>query len=720
MKTTAKIFATFAAIMLVFYVLNASVMKGPTYVDAAETHEDAIGGSYSNDDVGPFSLGDTSAPHHLPKHAIRNLCHEIFIQSITTPRAYEINGLIKAGVVPHHATAATMISGFFAQATGFAEHYDTIIILAPNHEGDLADIVLSYRDWDIGSGVFTHGGFVQNLHAAPGINTTISHTHIETDHSASIFIPYIYHYLPNTKVAPVLLNRSLSLGGTQQLFHWLMHWIETSGENVLLLASIDFSHFLTASEAWERDAVTTDAILNRDFRQIHDMNDHYLDSPAAMIIFLMYIDAIGAALEIADHANATDFLGPGLDETTSYKIIAGTIDSMEGRWENSLTQESPSTQENILTQEDESTQVRLTFVGDIMLHQAQTHVCFNHTFSQVRPHLESADITIGNLETVMAGHFSDFPLFSAPDEFGYALRDAGFDLLATANNHSLDQGIEGLLRSLDFLDSIGIGTFGTYRCQESRDTIFIREAGGISFAFLAYTFGVNGQPIPVGREYLVNLIHEDLIRNDIARARQLADIVIVMPHMGNEYELFVRPEFKFWAMLMLDAGADVVVAGHPHVVQPMGFVQIAGGSACSMGNSPAGDENAGEYAPEGGLPPRCGFVAYCLGNFVSSQREVPTDAGVMLNLYFERTGANPPTLAAASIVPTWVQFTNAAGQTDIVVLPISETLLAIDAGVNMNLRHEDIRRMREARWEITEIVLGVPLSDMRLEYFIYW
>ena len=662
MKTVVKMLFAAAVVLAVLFTLNMPVVLAP--YTGADGHNLPL----HEDSGAPVGFYQLETHQYMPRHAIRNLCHDIFIQSISAPRAYEIEGFIKAGVVPHHATAATMISGFFAQAANFAEYYDTIIILAPNHEGDLADVVISYRDWDIGSGVSTHSSFVQSLHAAPGINTAISHTHMETDHSASVFIPYIYHYLPDTKVAPVLLNRSLSFSGTERLFNWLIDWVETSGENVLLLASIDFSHFLTAPEAWERDTITTNAILNRDLRQIHYLNYHYLDSAAAMIIFLMYIDVVGAALEIVDHANATDFLGPGLDETTSYKIIVGT----------------------------RLTRVRLTFTGDIMLHEAQTHVCFNHTLSQVRPHLQSADIAIGNLETVMGGKFSDFPLFSAPDTFGYALRDAGFDLLSTANNHALDQGVDGLLRSLDFLHGIGIGTFGTYQCREARDTILIREAGGISFAFLAYTFSTNGQPIPAGQEYLVNLMHEDLIRSDIAQARQLADIVIVMPHMGNEYELFVRQEFKDWAMLMLDAGADVVVAGHPHVVQPMGFVQIAGES-------------------------RRGFIAYCLGNFVSSQREVHTDAGVMLNLYFERAGNKPPTLVAASVIPTWVQFTNAAGQKDVVVLPISETLLAIESGENMNLRHADILRMRDARREITATVLGysIPFSDLRLEYFIY-
>lgn len=606
-----------------------------------------------------------------PLLAIRNITHEAFNHSIANPRSYEIDGFIMAGVIPHHVTAATMISGFFSQAAAFADYYDTVIILAPNHEGDLADVVLSYRDWDVGRGAFAHRGFVDDIMSAPAINTAISHSHIEIDHSASIFIPYIYHYLPDTKVAPVLLNRSLCFEGTTNLFRWLVDWINASGENVLLVASIDFSHFLTATEAMERDRVTAEAILNHDYRLIHSLNDHYLDSPAAMIIFLKHLEELGIAPQIIDHTDATEFLGPGLDETTSYKVIVGT----------------------------RPTRIRLTFTGDLMLHEPQTRVDFNHTFSKVRPHLQSADLTIGNLETVLNGTFSDFPLFSAPDEFGYALKHAGFDLLSTANNHSLDQGVDGLLRNLDFLESIGIGTFGTYRSREERDSITIRKVSGISFAFLAYTFGTNNQPIPPGRDYLINLMRKDLIRSDIARVRQLADFVIVMPHIGNEYELFVRQEFKDWAMMMLEAGADIVVAGHPHVVQPMGFVHIIDSET---NNS------------------RRGFIAYCLGNFVSSQRILPQDAGVMLNLYFERIGANPPTFAAASYVPTWVKFTDASGREDIIILPIAKTLKAIEHGENVNLRQADIGRMMDAHREIAEIILGhdIPFADMREEYFI--
>ena len=591
-----------------------------------------------NTDVTDISLPDSM-------HAIRNISHEEFINAISNPRLYDIDGHIMAGVIPHHLTASTLISGFFSQTA----YYDLVIILAPNHEGDIADVVLSYRDWDVGDGVLSCNIFVNDMMATDGINSAICHNRVEVDHSASIFIPFINYYLPNTMVAPVLLNRTLSFDRTLYLSAWINTWISESDKNVLLLASIDFSHFLTFAEAMERDVVTANAILNRDYRLIHSLSDYYLDSPAALIIFLKYLDEHKMLLQNIDHTDATEFLGPAIEETTSYKVIVGTRSKRPDY-------------------------VRLTFTGDLMLHEPQMSVDFDHTFSKVRPHLESADLAIGNLETVLNGFFSDFPLFSAPDEFAYAIKNAGFDLLSTANNHALDQGVEGLLRNLDFLEEIGIASFGTYRNREARDNILVKEVEGIRFAFLAYTFSTNNHPIPQGRDYLVNLMNENLIKADIARAREISDFVIVMPHMGVEYELFVRQEFKDWAMMMLEAGADIVIAGHPHVVQSMGFVQIV-------------DSLTGES--------RRGFVAYCLGNFVSSQRIIPREAGVMLDLYFKWDEMGKPFLAEVSYIQTWVKFYNSFGHRDIIILPVAETLRAIDAGIDMGLRQVDINRMRD-------------------------
>ena len=357
--------------------------------------------------------------------------------------------------------------------------------------------------------------------------------------------------------------------------------------------------------------------------------------------------------------------------------------------------------------------VKLTFTGDLMLHTRQANHAynrqareydFNYSFSQIAPWLE-ADLTIGNLETVLGGPsvgnygFQGYPLFSAPDSFAYALKNAGFDLLQTSNNHSLDQREAGLLRTIDVLDELGIAHFGTYRSQEDRDTILIREVSGIRFAFLSYTYGTNGNRIPRGREYLINIIDEDLIRADITRAKELdPDFIIIMPHMGREYETFARDEFRNKARMMLEAGADIVVSGHPHVVQPVEFMEIT--------------------EPDGTA--RQGFVAYCLGNFISGMVTPPDETGIILNIYFEKTGDEKAVLQAISYVPFWVKRQNAARVPDVVSLPLVPLLRAIEAGEEVDLRASDLIRVRNAHREMAVMMLGrdVPPEGLMDEYFI--
>lgn len=539
-----------------------------------------------------------SAPQKL---SVLHLTHNEFLNATRNPRVFPNlpKGHIRAGVVPHHNTAAELISGFFASLT---TSYDLVIILAPNHEGDLANVVLSYKNWCVGDGIITNTAFVNHLLMAENINTAISHYRMEQDHSASILMPFINHYLPGAEVAPVLLNRRLSFNQTIYLYNHIKNWIDNSNKNILLLASIDFSHFLPIPISREKDSITKQAILSHDLRQIHEMNYYHLDSAASMIIFLMYLNGLGLSPQIVYHTDASEFLGPMLSDTTSYMIIVGV-------------------------EEDKTNTVQLTFVGDIMFHQAQYNRAvrngFDALFDDTRDILKSADLTIGNLETVFGGKFMDsvytnifgsYPVFSAPDAFGYALKNAGFNLLSTANNHALDQGVDGLKRNIDFLQSIGIDNFGTYKTLQERDTVLVREVNGIRFAFLAYTFGTNNHHIPTGREYLVNLLNMSLIQQDIKKAREQADFVIIKPHMGYEYEPIVRDYIQTLAKMMLEAGADIIIAGHPHVVQPFGIVDII--------NAQTGEA-------------RKGFIAYCLGNFMSSQTKPGTEQGVVLNLYFE-------------------------------------------------------------------------------------
>lgn len=287
----------------------------------------------------------------------------------------------------------------------------------------------------------------------------------------------------------------------------------------------------------------------------------------------------------------------------------------------------------------------LTVAGDIMSHTPQNNAAyvaetgeydFIPMIEAAKPWIESADLAIGNLETTFAGgpNYSGFPSFNTPDSLGYAMQEIGFDMVCTTNNHSLDRGFSGLVRTLDTLDEIGLAHVGTYRTQEERDEnngIIVADCGGISIAFLAYSYGTNGIPVPSGREFCINLFNTDyatymrtpdtaLLEADMAAARDLGcDLIAVIMHWGVEYQTKQNAYQERMAETMIDLGADLVLGGHAHVPQPYEFVTTEAGNT--------------------------GFVCYSLGNFISNQNDgvadytdadKHTDTTVLLNLELKK------------------------------------------------------------------------------------
>jgi poly-gamma-glutamate synthesis protein (capsule biosynthesis protein) len=253
---------------------------------------------------------------------------------------------------------------------------------------------------------------------------------------------------------------------------------------------------------------------------------------------------------------------------------------------------------------------------------------------------------------------------------------------------------------LDVLDTLGIYAVGTHRTREERDTVLLKDINGITFAFLAYSYSTNGVPLTAGKPYLLNLLDENLIKSDIARAKSHnPDFIVVMPHMGDEYVYSPRRVWRDWAYLMLSAGADIVVAHHPHVLQPMEFIEIRNEDGTT----------------------RRGFVAWSLGNFISGQRTKPRDAGVILNMAFEKRGNERAYIKTISYIPTWVQFMDRSGQFNIQVLPVYETLKAYDDNGGGSIRASDIPRLRAVHAETTLMLSGaaVPAGQMQREYFLY-
>jgi poly-gamma-glutamate capsule biosynthesis protein CapA/YwtB (metallophosphatase superfamily) len=253
------------------------------------------------------------------------------------------------------------------------------------------------------------------------------------------------------------------------------------------------------------------------------------------------------------------------------------------------------------------TQVTLGAIGDILLHnrvyedakKPDGSYSFNKMFTLVKDILHKPDIVVANQESMTGGTelgLSSYPMFNSPHEIGDALKDAGVNFITMANNHTMDKQEKGILSAIAYWDKIGMPHTGAYKSQADRDTIRTVTKNEITFALLAYTYGTNGIPAPTDKPYLVNLIQEDLMRNDIERAKKLGDVVVVSMHWGIEYQTVPNAEQLRLANLLADFGADIVIGTHPHVLQPFAWIQRADGHKT--------------------------FVMYSLGNFLSAQSEL--------------------------------------------------------------------------------------------------
>ncbi len=278
----------------------------------------------------------------------------------------------------------------------------------------------------------------------------------------------------------------------------------------------------------------------------------------------------------------------------------------------------------------------LAVCGDAMSHMPQTRDAYDSQAGAydykpmirfAKPWIEQADYAVVNLETTFAGgpDYSGFPAFNTPDTLGDALKDAGFDLVSTANNHCLDRGYDGMVRTLDVLDKLGLAHVGTYRSAEERaaqNGVYVADVGGIKVAFLSYTYGTNGIPVSKSHPDTVNILHTDYmsdtqvldterIADDLAAAEALSpDLIAVIVHWGLEYQTTQNDHQEEIADFLFDHGADVILGSHPHVLQPMETRTLT-------------DRDGTTHT---------GFVCWSLGNFISSQNDEYTDTTVVLNL----------------------------------------------------------------------------------------
>lgn len=332
-------------------------------------------------------------------------------------------------------------------------------------------------------------------------------------------------------------------------------------------------------------------------------------------------------------------------------------------------------------------------VGDVMQHGMQLKAStqpdggysWAGVFDAIEPLIAGSDLAFANLETPVYAEksFGGYPFFNSPPVLLDTLKAAGFDVLQTANNHTLDRGRSGVLATLAAVRERGFGSAGTHASAAERRTPWTLQTlpGPTRVAFLAYTYGTNGMPMPEGEPWLVDWLDRGFMEQDVARARQVADVVIVGLHWGGEYQHQPAAWQKDLARSLVEAGADVVMGSHPHVLQPAEVLTV---------QEPLGDRDA--------------LVLYSLGNFVSNQRTYPRDGGLIARVTVGRClddGSHH--LLGVRFTPVWVDDRLADGTLAFRVVPIPERPVCVD-----DLSVDDCKRMEKFR---THAATLLPVSQ---------
>lgn len=324
--------------------------------------------------------------------------------------------------------------------------------------------------------------------------------------------------------------------------------------------------------------------------------------------------------------------------------------------------------------------------GDLLMHkplfddrsvvkQKDGNYDFSYIFKYFSDVIDSYDYAIANLETTFGGDnfpYQGNPSFNCPDPFLDSVVDAGYDMLMTANNHSNDTLQAGILRTLEQVRGAGLGTIGT-RLNEDEPRYSIIDVNGIKIGMVCYTYssGLSDKGIPrlngnspMENEQLINWFYNrnpqkmyDEMKVILQQMEENgAEINMMFIHWGNEYELTENSFQNQQAQALCDLGVDVIVGGHPHVVQP---VEVLTSTVDSEHNT---------------------ICIYSLGNAVSNQRQgnlgdlihtAHTEDGILFEITFEKYSDGKVYVQSADILPTWVNLHRDNGGNEYNILPLN-------------------------------------------------
>ncbi|WP_036729074.1 CapA family protein [Peptoniphilus mikwangii] len=291
----------------------------------------------------------------------------------------------------------------------------------------------------------------------------------------------------------------------------------------------------------------------------------------------------------------------------------------------------------------EKKSVTILATGDIMYHlplyirnfdETKGKYDFSTYYAKMKEYIDLSDITVGNFESTVNPNrrISGHPMFNTPKEALEYLKEIGFDVLSTVNNHCIDTHAEGIETTIDEMDNAGLKHFGTYKTADR--PMLVVEKNDIKIGFIGYSEIFNGLEslVPKDRAYMISPLDEELIKEDISKLKSLgADFIIAYPHWGVEYSKEPSEVQKYFNDYFLNLGVDAVLGSHPHVLQPVKNSSYNGKKT---------------------------FTIFSMGNSISNQRIkwLPKDGvetGVFVKLYIDKENG-VTSLTNVELIPTYV------------------------------------------------------------------
>ena len=403
------------------------------------------------------------------------------------------------------------------------------------------------------------------------------------------------------------------------------------------------------------------------------------------IVFLTAVVVLANTYSKRNEENI--YLNNGIDET--------------GRVENSVNEKEQEAIEN-----EEIKYIDIVSLGNLIIHQSQINGAknengydFSPSFQYIKEMVSEADISLGILEGALAGgEPTGYPIFNSPDEVIDSLRDTGIDVVNYANNHIYDYDDEGLQRTIEITKEKGLDVLGVKSTEEEKSYL-VKEVDGVKIGFASYVFEtaavngyktINSNPVSINSENLINTFnYNDLesfynrIASEISAMKaEGVEFIIASMHWGEEYNTYIEATQNEIAKKLNELGVDIILGGHPHVIQPYEIICNESGHST--------------------------FVIYSQGNSLSNQSEqeigvAESEDGIMIKFTLEKKDGNV-SLKEYKIIPTWVYKEEKGDGTYYhKIIPVEEALANPEEyGIN-----SDVYARLENSLNRTKSILGI-------------